>query len=94
MKKLLALSAVAFSLFACGPGPSNVAACKKFLMSASCGSVDVTSSFNCDSFKDTTCDVSEYFNCASSHYVCTNGMYDTAKLSSFSTDCASKAVCK
>ncbi len=91
MKKLLAGMVVAVALAGCG-GADNVGACKKFVEAAKCGTAAFT--FDCDVYKNTTCDISSYFNCAAEHYVCKDGMYDAAKLGTFSTDCASKATCK
>lgn len=95
MKKFLALAVVCLAVVGCGgAGANNVAACKKFVTAVKCGSVDISTTFSCDSYANTTCDISAYFDCATSHYTCTNGMYDQAKLSSFTADCTSKAVCK
>ena len=80
---------------ACGsPGANNVAACKKWVTAAACGSVDISASFPCENYANTTCDISAYFDCATAHYVCVNGTYDSAKLSTFGADCAAKAACR
>ncbi|MGA9524006.1 MAG: hypothetical protein WBV82_21270 [Myxococcaceae bacterium] len=86
------LTALALTTLACG-GPDNVGACKRFLESTKCGSVDISETFNCEVYQNTTCDLSPYFDCAASHYVCQNGQYDQSKLSTFGTDCAAKATC-
>ncbi len=89
----LFLSVISFS--SCGsPGPANVAACKSLYTSLKCGTVDLSSSASaCESYANTTCDISAYFACLQSHYVCTNGQFDTAKQSTIG-ECASQAVCK
>jgi hypothetical protein len=56
--------------------------------------MNISATFPCDSYANTACDVSAYFDCATSHYVCNNGTYDQAKLASFSADCAAKATCQ
>ena len=95
MKKLLCLAALAVAVVGCGsPGANNVAACKRFVTAANCGSMNISATFPCDSYANTACDVSAYFDCATSHYVCNNGTYDQAKLASFSADCAAKATCQ
>lgn len=92
MKKVIAFLFCTASLAACG-GPDNVGACQKFVNAVKCGSVDISGTYNCQSFSNTSCDITEYFNCLTSHYVCNNGQYDTAKLSTVN-ECATKAVCK
>lgn len=95
MKKLLCLAALAVVAVGCGsPGANNVAACKRFVAAADCGGASISATFPCDSYANTACDISAYFDCAASHYVCSNGTYDQAKLQSFSSDCAAKAVCR
>ena len=78
-------------------GPSstvdNVAACKKWIDSVKCGSIDVSQMVSCDLYKNTACDISGYFSCLSTKYVCKNGQYDLTKLATVG-DCASKATCK
>jgi hypothetical protein len=92
MKKFLFGVLAATALVGCGA--DNVGACKKWKTAAACGSNTTTlDAINCDSYANTTCDISEYFNCMSTAYVCTNGTYDTAKLAN-AANCASKAVCK
>lgn len=96
MKKFIVCAVAALaaaSSSGCGAGQNNVDACKRFVTAAKCGSTDLSTSFSCDSYANTTCDISTYFDCAAAHYVCTNGSYDSAKLQSFSTDCAAKATC-
>jgi len=93
MKKLvlsfLCLAAVA----GCGGNSfDNVGACKSFVQKVKCGSVDISGTVNCDAYANTNCDISEYFDCLSTKYVCVNGMYDTSKMLTLS-ECASKATC-
>ncbi len=92
MKKLFVAVGALVALLGCGP--DNVSACKKFMESTKCGTVDISSSFNCDAYKNTTCDIAPYFTCASEHYVCKDGQFDSAKLATFSADCLPKATCK
>ncbi len=69
-------------------------ACNDWKAAAKCGSnTAAIDSINCDAYKNTACDISEYFTCLQGVYVCVGGMYDTAKLSMIST-CAAKALCK
>ena len=87
------LSALSFS--ACGgAGANDVAACKSFYASLKCGTTDLTSTASsCDSYANTTCDISAYFTCLQSHYVCTNGSYESTKVKT-SGECSAKAVCQ
>jgi len=97
MKKLISAVTLTVLALACGnsAGSNNVTACKNFLAQASCGSTDLTTQFNCDSYQNTNCDISAYFDCASTHFVCTDaGTYDPNKQSTFGADCASKAQCQ
>jgi hypothetical protein len=75
-----------------GGGADNASSCKHFLDQVSCGSISLAGQFNCDAFASQACDLSSYFDCLSSHYVCVNSSYDPAKLSGAS-ECAPKAVC-
>ncbi len=81
----------------CGGGGSsstdNVAACKAFLTKVKCGTVDISSQVDCDAYANTACDISDYFDCLSTKYVCVDGSYDETKLATLS-DCASKATCQ
>ncbi|MBL9008397.1 MAG: hypothetical protein JNJ46_29320 [Myxococcales bacterium] len=93
LKMAALLFVPALSLLACG-GPDNVKACNDWKAAAKCGtSTAALDAVSCDAYKNTSCDISEYFKCLTPLYVCTGGMYDTAKLAMAST-CASKAVCK
>jgi hypothetical protein len=95
MKKLIPLfvSVIASGLIGCGSPVDNVAACEDFVKKVKCGSIDITNQVDCSTYGATTCDISEYFNCLSTKYVCSNGMYDTTKLAS-AGECAAKAVCR
>jgi hypothetical protein len=84
---------VALAFLSCGAGPDNVAACKRYASALKCGSMDLSSSVNCSQFDNTTCDISSYFDCSASYFVCKNGMFDSARFATAS-QCASKAVCK
>jgi hypothetical protein len=98
MNKLV-LSFLSFSLLAvvgCGGGggaADNVAACKSFVEKVKCGTVDISSQVNCDAYSATTCDISDYFDCLATKYVCVDGSYDQTKLATLG-DCTSKATCK
>lgn len=97
MFKRIAISlctlATVSTLSACGGSPDNVGACKAFIEKVKCGSVDLSQTVVCDNYKNTSCDITAYFDCLSGAYVCTNGMYDPAKLGNAAT-CASKATCQ
>ena len=84
------VSVVALSLVGCGT--DNVGACNRWKEKVKCGTLNVDA-VNCDLYKNTTCDISEYFDCLSGAYVCTNGQYDMSKMQN-ATACASKAVCQ
>jgi hypothetical protein len=70
----------------------NVGACNRFIQKVKCGTVDISAQVNCQLYASTACDISSYFDCLSSKYVCKNGMYDPLKLSTAS-ECANKATC-
>lgn len=88
---LLALAALC-TLAACGA--DNVSACNRWKDAVKCGTnTTAIDSISCSAYANTTCDISAYFDCLSTAYVCVNGSYDTSKLGNASA-CASKAVCK
>ena len=95
MKPLLMSLTLSLCFSACGGfGAANVASCKALYSSLSCGSVNLSSNaVACDAYDSTVCDVSGYFDCVRSHYVCTNGQFDSAKMGTLS-ECSAKAVCK
>ena len=79
----------------CGGGSDktdNVAACKAFVAKVKCGDVDISTQVDCDLYANTTCDISDYFDCLETKYVCVNGAYDESKLATIS-DCTAKASC-
>ncbi len=82
------LCAVAVFAVACG-GPDNVAACEEWVDSMSCGTTNFAAAANCEAFESTTCDISEYFECLSSHTTCTDGTPDMSGWA----QCVSKASC-
>ena len=94
MKNALLVVAALLSLAGCG-GADNVGACEKWKTAAKCGTAANAGfdAITCSSYANLSCDISDYFDCLSTAYVCTNGMYDVSKLSN-ATNCASKAVCK
>ena len=99
MKKLIAVSAFAVPCLTVGCGASaganNVSSCKAYVKASTCGTTTAFPASTCDGYANTTCDISAYFDCAKSHYVCLDGgTYDSSKLSTFSADCAAKATCK
>ena len=56
----------------CG-GPDNVASCKDVYATINglkCIGMAKIDDSACDAYEKTTCDVSEYFDCVSSHYKC------------------------
>jgi hypothetical protein len=75
-----------------GPSFDNVESCKTFVQKVKCGSVDISAQVNCDTYANTNCDISDYFDCLSTKYVCVNGAYDNSKLATLS-ECATKATC-
>lgn len=95
MKKSLLGAVAAVSVLFSACGTDNVGACNRWKEAVKCGtsSAVIDSAVNCDLYKETKCDISEYFDCLSTAYVCTNGTYDPTKLANISS-CASKAVCK
>jgi hypothetical protein len=94
-------SIIAVATSACGGtertaasvGAANVEACEDLVASLRCGNVDVRGQIPCNQYASTTCDISEYFDCLATKYVCRNGTWDTAKLATAS-QCADKAVCR
>jgi hypothetical protein len=93
MNKLVLSFLCLFAAAGCGGSDhDNVAACKDFIQKVKCGTVDISNQVNCDSYANTTCDISPYFDCLSTKYVCVNGSYDTSKLATLS-ECARKAQC-
>jgi hypothetical protein len=94
MKKRILMTCAALSLAACG-GNDNVGACKRWKTSIACGTAAnaAIDAINCDAYATTSCDISAYFDCLSTAYVCTNGQYDPSKLANAST-CVSKATCR
>ena len=96
MRKVLTIMVAVASLSGlagCG-GTDNVASCNKWKTAVACGTASSTlDAINCDAYANTTCDISAYFDCLSTAYVCVNGQYDTTKLGNVSA-CASKATCQ
>lgn len=93
MKKfMLTIATLVTVVTLAGCGADNVASCNKWKEKVKCGTVSVDA-VNCDAYKNTTCDISAYFDCMSDAYVCKDGQYDTTKLAN-ATSCASKATCK
>ncbi len=81
-------------LSACGSaGANNVSSCKAFYSTLKCGSTDLTGqTSSCAAYGNTNCDISAYFDCWSTHYVCSNGSYDMAALQT-AGQCSTKATC-
>ena len=71
-------------------GKNNVESCNKWVKATSCGSTDISSLVNCNLYKDTTCDISAYFDCLTANTKCTNNVIDVTGWAG----CASKAQCK
>lgn len=95
MKRLFFTAVVSLATLAACGGTDNVGACNNWKAKAACGSSSATTlaAINCDLYANTTCDISGYFNCLSTAYVCVNGSYDSSKLGNASS-CASQAICK
>jgi hypothetical protein len=86
--------AALFALTACGGfEQANVAACNQFVSSAKCGTHDLSTQYDCATFNTATCDVTGYFTCLSTHYVCVSGQYDASQLSTVSA-CDSEMACR
>jgi hypothetical protein len=67
----------------------NVAACNDLVDSLECGGADLGQYVPCDSYAQTTCDFSDYFQCLEDEFTCTDGAFDpTAWMG-----CASLATC-
>ncbi|MGE0868047.1 MAG: hypothetical protein AB7P03_05790 [Kofleriaceae bacterium] len=96
MKTILNTFVVAMivSVSACGGSDEtdNVAACEAFVEQVKCGSIDISNQANCSAYAQTTCDISDYFDCLADKYVCVNGMYDEAKLATLD-ECIPKSSC-
>ena len=74
----------------CGSSIDNYGACQDYVKTVNdlecIGGASLPES-TCDGYKNsTTCDVSEYFDCVSSHYVCKDGALDTTELAK-NADC-------
>jgi hypothetical protein len=66
-----------FLLLACdGPGISTQQACSDFVDAGHCGSVDLSMTYNCTQFAESSCNLAPYFECLTPHYVCNNGQLD------------------
>lgn len=91
MRRLLLaiLPVIALGLSACGA--DNVKSCNDWKAKVACGSVS-PDAINCEAYANSTCDISDYFDCLADAYVCENGSYNTEKLQTASA-CASKATC-
>src|SRR5687768_17084091 len=57
-----------------------VAACEDWVASVKCGMNDVGMFVDCNAYKDTACDISEYFDCMTTNTKCdeANGVLDTS----------------
>jgi hypothetical protein len=82
----------ALGLSACGYGLDNVAACKRFVKSVQCGTIDLSVSYDCDGFQVSPCDLAPFFSCLRSKYVCVGDQYDRTALAS-TGECSSLNVC-
>lgn len=71
------------------PGAANVTACEEFLDEVSCGDFDFNTVVDCSIYKQTTCDISDYFDCLSDELTCTDGVADTSGWAS----CVDEAEC-
>jgi hypothetical protein len=80
---------LAMAATACG-APDNVGACKQWLSNISCGSYDFSQFMSCESYRDLSCDITEYFDCLTANTKCNDGVPDNSGW----TGCASKAQCK
>jgi len=76
---------------ACSKGKKNVAACEDWLASMSCGDTDYTTLVSCDAYEETTCDISEYFDCLTENTTCDEDL-GVADMSGW-TECTSYTTC-
>jgi hypothetical protein len=73
-----------------GNSYDNVAACKAWVSSITCGSFDPSTVVQCDSYANLTCDISGYFDCLTQNFKCTNDIPDPSGLAA----CIDKAKCQ
>ena len=85
---IVATATLALGLAACG-GTDNVAACNDWLEASSCGETDFSQFVNCSAYENTSCDISDYFDCLTTNTTCTDGVADTSGWSA----CAAEATC-
>lgn len=90
--KLLTVMLLAGLASTTGCGSDNVSACEKLVESTKCGGKDAGDKLRCSSYASVECDITPYFDCMRSAYVCVNGHYDVQKLINASA-CASLSRC-
>ena len=93
MRKMILLGGLLGGLVACAnAGEANVAACEDWVASMECGDTDYSTLVTCSSYSETTCDISEYFDCLSDNTTCDEdlGVADTTGWA----DCTDLAVCE
>jgi hypothetical protein len=98
MKKIVLalgfLSMVGALAIGCG-GPDNVGACENYNTTVNelkCLG-DVKVDLDCSVYAETSCDVSEYFDCVSSHVKCVDDTtFDSAEYAKIS-ECSEFATC-
>ncbi|MEQ1501743.1 MAG: hypothetical protein ABMB14_05905 [Myxococcota bacterium] len=94
MNRMMAFVVVSTLVGCGGAGKKNVTACEDYVASLACGDFDVTSLYGddfCSAYEETTCDISEYFNCLTDSVACDDA---TSVLTVDAAGCASKAVCE
>jgi hypothetical protein len=99
MKKVLALllvSVFAVAMIGCGDddgggAADNVGACEDWLAAMDCGTTDFSSLVDCNAYANTTCDISDYFQCLTDGTTCdeATGVVDMTGWA----DCADLASC-
>ena len=73
--RTMMILALGVSAGACGSDDStdNVASCKDYVAALDCGSLDISTVYPanfCDAYANTSCDISDYFDCLTSNTMC------------------------
>lgn len=92
---LAVMSAFTVAVLLCSCGPDNVGACKdhvRTINALSCIGDNAKDETNCENATVYGCDVSDYYECLTSHYVCDGDMLDVAEHDKASS-CVDFLVC-
>lgn len=81
----------ALSLLGCGAA-DNVGACEDWVAAMQCGEYDYSTVVDCTIYEETTCDISDYFDCLTENTTCdeATGIPDTTGW----TSCYDLASCE